>query len=106
MMKGIAGKREHKKMGSRRGEGGEDQRKKLGQAPRGKRDRNGEAVTFGDQQAVNGAGEWLNKAVTSDDVREAFFPTLAKGAAMHVRKRVAETSASRPGKVQGSNAKS
>ena len=93
-------------MGSRRGEGGEDQAEIIGLAPGGKGDGNGEAVTFGDQQAVNGRGERLKEAVTGNNVREALLPIFAKRAAMHIGQGVAETSASRPGEVKRSYAKS
>ena len=68
--------------------------------------RNGEAVPFGAKKAIDGQREGLEKAVTGNDVREALRPVFAKGAAEYIRERIAETSASRPGKVQGSDAQS
>ena len=93
-------------MGSRRGKGGKDQIKIVGLVPGWEGDRNGETVTFGVQEAVNGPRDGLEKAVTCYNVREALGPVFAEGAAEHIRKRVAETSASRPGEVQGSDAES
>ena len=68
-------------MGSRRGEGGKDQIKILRLAPRGERGGDGEVVTSGYHQAINGGDKGLEEAVTGENVREALLPIFAERAA-------------------------
>ena len=92
-------------MGSRGGKGGEDQIEIIGFVPGGEGDGDGIAISFGVKEAINGQRKGLQETVAGDNVRETLRPIRAEGASKNIRERVAEPSASRPSKVQGSDAK-